>query len=64
MSKCYTIKILDSNARIMKNRRKYSNVNTTIIAHEEVLRLGMKNSVEVSGNVYVFLIRGYNQYWT
>lgn len=44
----------------MKNRRKISNVNPSIVAHEEKLKLGVKDSAEVYGNVYVFFISGYN----
>lgn len=56
---------MDKNACIMKNRLKISNVNPSIIAQEEKLKLEVKDIVEVYGIVYVFLINGYNnQYWT
>lgn len=48
MSKCYTIRIMDRNACIMKNRLKISNVNPSITAQEEKLKLDVKDSVEVT----------------
>lgn len=65
MSKYYTIIIMDKNTYIMKNRLKISNVNPSIIAQEEKLKLEVKDIVEVYGIVYIFLINSYNnQYWT
>lgn len=51
MSKCYAIRIMDRNACIMKNRLKISNVNPSIIAQEEKLKLEVKDSVEVYGRL-------------
>ena len=62
MLKYYTIIIMNRNACIMKNRLKISNVNPSIIAKEEKLKLEEKDSVEVYCNLYVFLISGYNIY--